>query len=397
MSKLIYSVWLACALGPANKQGRKLLAAFGDDPAAVYSAGSYADLGLRETTEKRLLDKDLTRAIDIVGRCERSGITPVALGDPLYPSRLRMLGDRPYLLYMKGRLRQLGETPCVAIVGTRDAVPSGLKSTSFLSSGLSDYGVTVVSGLAYGIDSQAHRSCLDGGGFTVAVLGCGHERAWRWYNGEMLSEIAEKGMIISEYPPNFPAARYTYPQRNRIISGISDAVLVTQAGMKSGALITADCAKKQGRLIFVSPPVAGDEAYEGTAWLLRSGAQVAHSATDIAEKLSDRYELRNPDVERIKKYHAHEPVENERTDAGNAVHGTSGSRPEGAEPQAVERSGATECEAAVLDAVRKNEGITADGLVKLLGFSVSDTAKALTALEILGEITALPGQRFAAV
>ncbi|HPE96303.1 MAG TPA: DNA-processing protein DprA, partial [Bacillota bacterium] len=263
MDNTVYCVWLSRALGAANHIYRKLFLHFGNDPIRIYKETVFDGLDLRQGTVEKLLDKDLSEAIEICGSCERSGIKIAVLGDGLYPKQLESIPDRPYVLYMKGKQCDLGARPCVAIVGTRNATPYGKKTTRILARELAGCSAVIVSGLAYGIDSEAHRGCLEANGYTVAVLGCGHDRARRWDNGELLEHIARSGMIISEYPPQMPAAKYTFPQRNRIISGLSRAVVVAQAGAKSGALITADYAVKQGRRLYTMAGVPGDGDYAG--------------------------------------------------------------------------------------------------------------------------------------
>lgn len=374
----VYAIWLSRALGPASRSAMKLAMYRGDDPLGIYKCDDFEGLGLHRTVIDRLLDKDLSESIEIYGRCERSGISVVRAGDKLYPKLLAAIPDRPYLLYVKGDLRPLDEELCVAMVGTRNASDEGKHITRALSAEMTKCGAVIVSGLAYGIDSQAHLACLENGGFTVAVLGCGHERARRWDNARLLEDISKRGMVVSEYPPSAPASRITFPQRNRIISGLSRAVVITEAPNTSGALITADYARKQGRLLFASPGNPALSGFAGTMELLRNGAKLATCAEDVLKNFdSGTFGLKNPDMERIIERH------------------TVAEKPAPAKETAVPPE-TDDTEKRVLEEIKKHDALTADEILCSLGLPVDKINEALTMLEIEGAIKPLPGQRFKA-
>ncbi len=223
------------------------------------------------------------------------GINIITFFDALYPENLKNIFDPPILLYVKGTLPAAGLV-CVAVVGSRTASLYGLRMAREIAKGLAEAGVTVVSGMALGVDSAAHEGALAGEGRTLAVLGGGIGRLYPAENKKLAKAISEQGALISEYPVEMePQAGY-FPVRNRIISGLSSSVLVVEAKEKSGALITADAALEQGRDVFAVPGNADSEKSRGTNALLKQGAKVVTSAEDILNelKLSKKVNVARP-------------------------------------------------------------------------------------------------------
>ena len=206
-------------------------------------------------------------------------ITP---GMPAYPARLKELPDFPKTLYCIGNVKLL-ENGGVSIVGSRKTNAYGRGAAVRFAGSIAEAGVTVVSGMARGIDTCAHRGALDVCGDTVAVLGCGVDVCYPADNAELKGEIEAKGLIVSEYPPGRKPERYHFPQRNRIISGISEAVLVIQARNGSGALITAETAAEQGREVYSVPGNVDSQYNTGSNKLIQEGAAVALSPGDILQ------------------------------------------------------------------------------------------------------------------
>jgi DNA processing protein len=212
------------------------------------------------------------------------GLTPLPLLDDRYPPLLGAIPDPPVLLWTRGEPAHLVR-PSIAIVGSRAATPHGLEMARRLASDLSAAGLVVVSGLARGVDSAAHAAALAAGGATVAVLGCGADRIYPAEHAELARNIVRAGAIVSEFPPGCPPRTHHFPLRNRIISGLSHAVVVVEAPEKSGALITASAAAEQGREVMVVPgPVAGGRN-RGGHLLIRDGAKVVETADDILEEV----------------------------------------------------------------------------------------------------------------
>ncbi len=214
----------------------------------------------------------------------KSGILIYDRQDKEYPERLKMIHSAPALLYVRGTLPDF-EKPCVAIVGARRCTPYGLKMAADLSEGLGSAGVTVISGMARGIDSAAHKGCLSGGGATVAVLGTGVDVVYPKENKRLMDKIIEQGAVVSEYPPGTKPDPGHFPCRNRIISGLSQAVLVVEAARTSGSLITADLALEQGRDVYAVPGQAVSPLSAGTNHLIKQGAKLVDCVEDILEEM----------------------------------------------------------------------------------------------------------------
>jgi len=213
----------------------------------------------------------------------RDGIHVVAWNEAHYPAALLTLPDFPPALWFRGALDTL-DRPAVAIVGSRAATPVALETATRLAEGLARRGIVVVSGLARGVDSAAHRGALEAGR-TVAVLGSGPDVIYPHEHRALARRIVECGVVISEYPPGTPPAPFHFPQRNRVISGASLAVVVVEAAAGSGSLITASCALEQGRDVMAVPGNVLSGRNRGAHALIRDGAKIVESADDILEGL----------------------------------------------------------------------------------------------------------------
>jgi DNA processing protein len=207
----------------------------------------------------------------------------LTLADPDYPSRLKTLADAPPVLYVTGQLDR-SDNMAIAIVGSRKATVAGRLFTERLSRGLAELGFTIVSGLAAGIDAAAHRGALAAGGRTIAVLGCGLDQTYPPEHQKLRADIEQQGAVISEFAPSAPPLRPHFPQRNRLISGLSLGVVVTEAAPRSGSLITARLAAEQGREVFAVPGVAGGTNSQANS-LIKQGAKLTETVEDVVEEL----------------------------------------------------------------------------------------------------------------
>ena len=244
---------------------------------------------LRLNLPKNLLRRfcDARRSIDIhaeMEAVERAGATVVTVDDDAYPALLRQLSDRPLLLYVRGQLRAEAEK-CLAIVGTRKASKYGWDVANQMAAQLASQGITIVSGLAQGIDAAAHRGALDGGGRTIALVGTGIDRVYPRENTDLANEIAANGAIVSEMPLGAMPLAKNFPQRNRLISGMSLGVLVAEAPAKSGALNTVSHALEQGREVFAAPHNIFSLSGRGCNQLIQEGAKLVANVDDILEEL----------------------------------------------------------------------------------------------------------------
>ena len=259
--------------------------------AAQVYASTPAQLGhIPELTARdrfRLSDKSLEGAKAIVGRCMEMGCRIVTRGDAEYPARLGEIYAPPSVLYVLGGAGIGPDSAMVAIVGTRKVTEYGVQAATRLAIGLASHGVVVVSGLAYGVDTAAHKGALKGGGKTVAVIGCGVDCNYPAGNCELKRLIAANGAVVSEFPPGTRPYTSNFPIRNRIIAGMSMGTVVVEAGGRSGALITASLAAEAGRDVFAVPGSIFSPMSEGTNRLLRDGAKLCCGALDVLEEYID--------------------------------------------------------------------------------------------------------------
>lgn len=211
----------------------------------------------------------------------------ITWSDPAYPGQLRDLADAPAWLYVKGDPEWLAR-PMLAIVGSRHATPQGVRDARAFAEALSEAGLTIVSGLAQGIDAAAHEGGLAGLASSVAVVGTGLDRVYPARNRELAHRLAAGGAIVSEFPIGTPPRRGHFPRRNRLISGLSLGVLVVEAALQSGSLITARLAGEQGRDVFAMPGSIHSSLSKGCHRLIKQGAKLVESAGDILEELGGR-------------------------------------------------------------------------------------------------------------
>lgn len=291
---LLYWLWFYQLEEFSRKKKLELLQHFAD-PEALYRCKKYDDmLGLTQAQTEALLNKDMHDAKMLQNICLRKNIGIVTLTDNAYPQRLRSISEPPLLLFYKGLLPDFSKMPAIGVVGTRKATSYGLGIARKFGAQLSACGGLVVSGGAAGIDTMALQGGLDAGGQTVAVLGCGVDMTYPRTNRKLFMQIQEKGCLLSEYPPGTQPKPWQFPERNRIISGLSNGVLVIEAPEKSGALITARDALEQGRDVFAVPANIDMPTCVGSNALLGDGAAAVFTGWDILKEYAAQY----PDVVR---------------------------------------------------------------------------------------------------
>ena len=219
---------------------------------------------------------------------ERAGVKILTRNCPEYPAMLKEIPDPPLVLYIRGNIEAL-QNPwqTIAMVGSRRPTNYGVSMAKSLSVSAVTAGWTVISGLALGIDTTAHKATIDGGGCTIAVLGSGLGRLYPQENLELAKKICEKGAVISEFPMTYPPDRRSFPMRNRIISGLSCGTVVVEAGLKSGTLITANMAAEQGRNVFAVPGRADLPGSRGCHSLIRDGAKLVENFADVLEEYNN--------------------------------------------------------------------------------------------------------------
>ena len=273
MSNLKYWLWLSALRGLGTGKKLELLDQLGTPEGICYADDEeLARSGADRRAIESIRGTSLEEADRILGECQRLGLRVLTIQDTEYPDRLRNIYDPPLVLYVRGHMPLFDEELAVAMVGTRDCTPYGIMAAEDLSYAMTRQGALIVSGLAAGIDAAAHRGALRSGGVTAAVLGNGHDVVYPKENRYLYEDIAVSGVILSEYPPGTPPLSWHFPTRNRIISGLSDAVLVIEAGEKSGSLITVDMALEQGRDIYALPGPVNSSMSRGCNYLIQQGA-----------------------------------------------------------------------------------------------------------------------------
>ena len=290
MDKKAYWLWLQEALG-AGAVTDEITAVF-PSPEEMYSRGEI-EWRLSGVLTNRQIEKlkqcSPEKAQGIVDVCYNNGWTVLTPDDEDYPPKLRSLRNMPLALFVRGDIKRVTQRVCIAVVGTRKASFQGSYLAHRYAAALAYSGICVVSGAAMGIDSCAHNGALDSGGVTAAVLGCGFGYKYLMENEYLRDCVAQSGALITEFPPGFPSSARTFPIRNRIISGLCDATIVIEAGVKSGSLITANCAIEQGRDVFAPPGDVFNSSYAGANRLIRDGARPLLSIYDLITEYSVRY------------------------------------------------------------------------------------------------------------
>lgn len=282
MTNLVYWIWFA-SVKIRYSIKRLLLDRFGD-PKGVYfaSAGDIKSIeGITANEVSLLGGKDLAFAERTVTRCAQEDVRIMTLQDAEYPERLRYISDPPCVLYIKGRLPAVDSSVSVAVVGTRDATPYGKKISNNIGYELASCGAIVVTGLADGCDSEAAKGALLAQGKVIGVLGTAINEIYPKWNKPLFDDVQAVGALVSEYPPDFPGHKSYFRDRNRIIAGLSLATVVTQAPVKSGALITANRALDYGRDVFAVPANADAKGHAGSNNLIREGAKIAETGWDV--------------------------------------------------------------------------------------------------------------------
>ena len=283
MDEMIYLIWLSILdLRPIEKI--KLLEFF----KTAHNIFKLDEKKLRKITNSTKLieilesNKKIEQTLEIFEKSQKEDIKILSYKDSYYSKRLLEIYDYPIILYAKGNLDLLNSQKTISIVGSRECTEYGMKVTQRLSYLLSKHDYTIISGLAKGIDGFAHRGCLNAEGSTIAVLGCGIDYIYPAQNKELYNNILKQdGLIISEYPLNTRPNELYFPMRNRIIAGMADKVLVTEAGENSGSIITANIALEQGKEVYAIPGNITSKQSKGTNELIKDGAILVDSLEDI--------------------------------------------------------------------------------------------------------------------
>lgn len=297
---------LALTPGVGPKTYRALIEYFGSAEAAAVAAPSQLRkvFGVGPKLMRAIIDTRANLDIDSeLKACAEQQVAVVTVDSVGYPRPLREIHSPPTVLFVRGELLP-SDTLAIAIVGTRHATSYGVRQAERLATGLSHAGLTIVSGLARGIDAAAHRGALQAGGRTVAVLGCGVLNIYPPEHDELAEKILQRGALLSEAPPHSQPHSGMFPQRNRLISGLCLGVIVVEAAQRSGALISAEHAMEQGREVFAVPGPVDSRTSRGCHQLIRDGAKLVETVDDVLEELGPLVEATPREDGRIVRHPA---------------------------------------------------------------------------------------------
>ncbi|MFP5265148.1 MAG: DNA-processing protein DprA [Blastocatellia bacterium] len=363
--------WVALSFvtGVGSRTAAMLIDEFGS-PAACFEAGRAAleSFGLkREAIEAIKSPEPRARARQQLEDVARISGEVIALEDERYPPLLRETYDPPIVLYARGDLARALAQPAVAIVGSRHCSTYGRNVAEMLSRELSERGVTVVSGLARGVDSAAHLGALEGGGLTVAVMGTGLDTIYPKENRRLADRITEQGALVTEFPLDTPPLPQNFPFRNRVISGISLGVLVVEGAERSGSLITARMAYEQGREVFAVPGNITSSKSFGPNHLIKDGGKLVQSWRDVVEEFPAEAKASILASERVEKR---------------------------AEQLSIDEVALSDSERLLLTLLKEDAPIHIDELISRAGLSPGELMGALLRLEMTDRVRQLPGKSF---
>ena len=399
MAAIKYWVWLsALRMRPNAKQ--MLLDHFQGDPERLYySTDSELKTveGVRDGDLKALSVRELETAMDILARCEMDHIDVITLQDAAYPARLKNIYDPPVVLYVKGKLPAIDEEAAIAVVGTRDASPYGLKMARRFGHDLAACGALVISGLTRGIDHAGAQGALEACGKVVGVLGTSHDGA----HGELYEDVIANGALISEYPPGSKTYRDQFRYRNRITAGLSVGTLVVEAPESSGAVNFAYEALDQGKDVFALPGNVDADNCAGTNRLLKEGARPVTKVWDILEEYAQLYcgKLRMIEEKQLQKLRGMPAAKPEKYADFVQVRVPNPKKvidkPKPVEYIDLEKQldGLTPEQLKIVSAMGK-EPIHIDDLIDATGMDAPSVLAELTMLQIDGIVEQEPGKRF---
>ncbi len=389
-AEIVYDIWLALAAGQSLALPRQLLEQFGSAKVLYENRMSLRETAVRLTGEERKAFETLSlaRPERIAEQCERDGTRIVALPDEGYPERLREIYDPPAVLYLRGEIGAVDRQIALAVVGTRNHSEYGWRAAETLARGLASVGVVIVSGMARGIDTAAHKGALKGDGRTVAVLGSAIDNPYPRENRDLYEFIASNGAVLSEFAPGEPTRPQNFPRRNRVITGLSLGVLVVEAPERSGALISARHAAEQNRDVFAVPGRIDSPLSAGTNGLLKAGAKLVTEPLDVLSEYVGLYpQTIRAQTPKRRAVRFERPVWAERSPAGEEPP----EKKKGLLRRRAERSTTkdlqlTREETIIKDALRA-EPLTADELVERTGLTIDQVSIALTMLEVKNHVS----------
>lgn len=397
MAAIRYWVWLSSQTGVSAGARKLLVEHYGDAQRAFFAPeGEYARIpGISDSDAKQLEQRDMRCVDKILAACDEQGIDIIALNDSRYPARLRNIPDAPTVLYVKGRLPNVDTDPAVAVIGTRQASPYGLKMGKSMAYEISKCGGAVISLLTVGIDEYAAQGCLLAGGKCIAVLGTAHEDC----RHRLCEDIAHSGAVVSEYAPGTKQMKSFFRARNRIASGLSAGVVVVEAPKDSKTLLFAAQAQEQGREVFAVPGNADSANSVGTIELIKAGAAAVVCGWDVMEELEPMFpgKVRNavsqpcPEEEtaKIEKSKEKKEIDSKKNKAYKDKDKAGDKDNTDLKKQLSELSDEQLCIVTAID----RDGSHIDDIIESTGLGAGKVLSQLTILEIKGYIKRAPGRR----
>lgn len=376
MQNLRFWLWLVLSGRCATERNVKILNHFGT-PEVAFTA-KRKDYEKIEGIRQPDIDLFCNKSLDMVNRvleiCNNKAIRIVTINDEEYPFRLKHIAPVPLLLYVKGEIPKEVNDLSISIVGTRQPTAYGEAAAEKISFDLASMGVPIISGMARGVDTAAHKAALRAGGKTVAVLGSGVDYIYPYENKMLYEEITHSGAVISEFPPMAKPEAGNFPIRNRIISGISKGTVVIESNEKGGSMITARLALEQGRDVFAVPGAINSSQSLGTNELIKQGAKLVTGAIDVIEEYIDSYQRKIMRLDEYKSGKENTPL---KVASSTPNYGEKASLPEG--------------DSKKVFALLSNEPIHISDIAAKASLSAKDTATILLMLEMDGYAISLTG------
>ena len=369
--------WISLNMTPGigPRKATQLLERFGSAESVFHATRSELEsLRLKAETVDSILRREFhEKAVEELEKVKDLGGDVLILDDGSYPYLLREIADPPITLYVKGDWQACFDAPCIAVIGSRKCSTYGENASEMLSRDLAENGVCIVSGLARGIDTAAHRGALRGKGRTIAVLGTGIDQVYPKENARIVNEILENGgAIVSQFPLGTPPLKENFPYRNRIISGLSLGVLVTEATERSGSLITARLAMEQNREVLAVPGNITSRTSIGTNYLIKSGAKLVQQWQDVITELPQEISARILPPKLDEKETQKLPKQSELAPANMS-----------------------ENELKIWQVLSPDEPVQIDDLLDATNLSFGDLSAALLGLEMRDLVRVLPGKTYA--
>ena len=407
MKNCEYWIWLQRTLGVGARLD-ELISCFGS-ARDLYFAGKNEWIisgVLTKTQIEKLSSFSPSESGKIINDAQKNNWKIISFDDLDYPPLLREISNPPAVLFVDGDEEVLSEQVHIAMVGTRKASRYGLRAAGVISSQLSKAGFCIVSGGALGIDTAAHSGAISSFGKTVCVLGCGLGTDYLRQNEALRHEITQNGAVITEYPPFTPASKFSFPMRNRIISGMSVGTVVVEAGEKSGSLITAEIATEQNRQVFAVPGNVFSSAYNGANKLIHDGAKPVFTARDIVEEYiyeyPDKLNMENTDAPLSEAFYESDSLR-QRLDEEESIIKKKSKKTAVSENRTDEKiqpeAPKKELPETIGDEARAvysalDKPYLLDEIVEKTGLSTTKALSALTRLEVFGAVELMPGNKY---